>query len=196
MNDLPKRKNIRLKGYDYSQSGRYFITICTKNRAMLFGEIIDGKMRLNDYGKFVENELLITSEKRPYVLIDNYVIMPNHIHILILLKDTDTTDTARRVPTKEQFGQPTKKSIPAIIRSFKSASTNTIRKYVGTRRAVSDNTSDFYVMWQSRYHDHIIRNEESYQKIYTYIKNNPIQWELDCHNPINPKYKNWDENYE
>ena len=194
MKELRQRKSVRLKEYDYSQPGRYFITICTKNRVMLFSEIMNGSMFLTEYGKIAGNELLKTAEKRPYVFFDNYVIMPNHVHILISLHhDNGSTDTARRVPTGEGFGKPTKESIPTIIRSFKSATTNAIRKYVGTRRAVSDNTPDIYVIWQSRYHEHIIRSEKAYQEIYEYIATNPIRWEFDRHNPINPKYKDWNE---
>jgi REP element-mobilizing transposase RayT len=94
---LRQRKSIRLKNYDYSQNGCYFITICTKNRKMLFGEIMNETMFYTEYGKIAEKELLITLKKRPYLSIDNYVIMPNHIHILISLYQNDLKDTARRV---------------------------------------------------------------------------------------------------
>jgi REP element-mobilizing transposase RayT len=86
MEPLPKRKPIRLKGYDYSQKGCYFITICTKNHEFLFGDIIDGKMILNEYGKIATGEIELTAQKRPYAIINNYVVMPNHVHILISLK--------------------------------------------------------------------------------------------------------------
>jgi len=193
MKDLPQRKNIRLQGYDYSQPGRYFITICTKDREFLFGDIMNGTMFLTKYGEIAENELINIPSHYDNVDINKFVIMPNHIHILISLCRDGDEDTARRVPTRERFGKPTKESIPTIIRSFKSATTNAIRKYVGTRRAVSYNTANIYAVWQNRYHDHIIRNEKSYRHIYEYIENNPMQWESDCHNPINPKYKNWEE---
>ena len=117
MLNKPTRKIIRLKDYDYSQAGCHFITICTNNRELMFGDIVDGIMYLNEYGKIVENELIKTAEKRPYITIDNYVIMPNHVHIIISLicdkkhtsgeagktEEADTSgeaDTARRVPTE------------------------------------------------------------------------------------------------
>lgn len=81
--EIHKRKPIRLKDYDYSKEGMYFITICTHNREHLFGEIIDGKMILNNVGEIVKRELLKTNEIRKNVKIDNWVIMPNHIHFLI-----------------------------------------------------------------------------------------------------------------
>ena len=145
----------------------------------MFGEVINGLVRLNEYGKIARDELIITEKKRACVFIDNFVIMPNHVHILITLHDignadvADVADTARRVPTGGLFGRPVRNSIPTIVGTFKSATTKSIREYVGTRRAVSWNAvsphiPDVHVVWQGRYHDHIIRNELSYQKIYTY----------------------------
>jgi len=203
MKDLPQRKRTRLKGYDYSRNGGYFITICTKNREFLFGDIADGVMILNEYGEIVQQELKITEQKRPYLHLDNYVIMPNHVHILISLCHdyvAGTADydagTARRAPTSEQFGKPTKESIPTVIRSFKAAATNAIRKHVGARRAVPADLPDVYAVWQRNYHDHIIRNSKSYQHIFNYIENNPMRWESDCHNPANLKYADWNNQAE
>ena len=184
--DFPKRKRIRIINYDYSRNGCYFITICTKNRECLFGDVVDGEMRLNEWGEIVKREIIQTIQKRDYIHIDQYVVMPNHVHLLISLYNADT---ARRVPTREQFSKPTQGSIPTIIRSFKSAVTNAIRP-VGTRRAVS---GDGFIIWQTRYHDHIVRNRQAYQKISEYIINNPILWETDCHNPKNPKYIDWND---
>jgi REP element-mobilizing transposase RayT len=82
MQSLPQRKNIRLKGYDYSKEGYYFITICTKNRLNLFGSIFNGEMYLNDYGKIAENELLNISSHYDKIQIDKFVVMPNHIHMI------------------------------------------------------------------------------------------------------------------
>ena len=87
MKELPVRKKIRLEGYDYSQAGYYFITICTYNRQHLFGDIVDGTMCLNDYGKIAKSELLKTMEKRKYIDAEKYIIMPNHIHLLIGIKN-------------------------------------------------------------------------------------------------------------
>ena len=143
-------------------------------------------MCLNEYGEIVENELNKTAEKRPYAHFANCVIMPNHVHILILLyQEQDTNErqnagTARRAPTREQFGKPTKKSIPTIIRAFKSAATKGIREYVGTRRAVSAELTDVYDIWQIKYYDHIIRTDEDYIRIAEYIDTNPQTWENDC----------------
>ena len=129
-------------------------------------------MILNEYGKIIYDELIKTIEKRPYVFFDTFAIMPNHIHVLMTLK----ADTARRVPTVEQFGKPTKNSISSIVRAFKSATTNAVRKYVGTQRAVSEN---MYNIWQRSFYDHIIRNEEDYLRIWQYIDENPAKWTED-----------------
>ena len=146
MEPLRQRKSMRLKGYDYSKNGCYFITICTKNKECLFGNIVDGAMRLNTYGKIANDELMKTAIKRRDALINNYVIMPNHVHILMTLYDTGerccTSDTARRVPTEEQFGKPAGYSTQMLIHPYKPATIITTCAHVGTRRAVSDITSD------------------------------------------------------
>src|SRR3970282_109225 len=92
------RRSIRLGGYDYGQSGAYFVTICTKNRECLFGEIVDGKMRLNHSGQIVQEEWSRTSIVRPDVELDAFVIMPNHVHGIICFVE-NSGGTARRAPT-------------------------------------------------------------------------------------------------
>jgi len=168
--DIHHRRSIRLKGYDYSQPGLYFVTICTQNREHLFGEIADGEMVLNEFGKIARNEWMKTAEIRDNVELLEYVIMPNHIHGIILLNDMDDRrGTARRAPTM-QFGKPIPRSLPTIIRSFKSAVTkkiNILRNMPGVP------------VWQRNYYEHIIRNEKSYYQIAEYIRNNPLKWQDD-----------------
>ncbi len=168
------RKTIRLKYYDYSQSGMYYVTICTHNRQNIFGEIINGEIVLNKFGELAKNEWERTSEIRHNVILDEFIIMPNHIHGIIIIKTG--RDTVLRVPTTnfnypnttfEQFGKPTSNSIPTIIRSFKSTVTkqiNETRKTPGLK------------IWQSRFYEHVIRTPNSLLKIRKYIKNNPINW--------------------
>ena len=158
MSDLPKRKNIRLKYYDYSQNGAYFITICTENKSHLFGEIVPssvgatcGRPLLSNIGIIVRSEI----EKIPSVYsnvdIDNYVIMPNHIHMIMSLCSNGRPQVA---PT-----------ISRIVKQFKGS----ITKKIG------------HSIWQRSYHDHVIRNEAEYQKIWEYIDTNPMKWEYDCY---------------
>ncbi|MGM0545474.1 MAG: transposase [Bacteroidota bacterium] len=168
--DLHKhnRQSIRLKGYDYSKPGYYFITICVVNRYCFFGKIVDGQMILNKYGQIAKKEWFRTEKLRDNVCLDEFIVMPNHLHGIIELKGG--RDTARRVPTKEEFGQPTKNSIPTIIRSYKSAVTKAINEL---------NAQPGDKVWQRNYYDHIIRNRHELNGIRKYIRNNPKNWEND-----------------
>ena len=152
------RKLNRLKNYDYSRTGNYFVTICTKNRQNCFGEILDGKMNINDYGKLAETFWLKISEIYPNVQIGEFVIMPNHIHGIIAIVGTEQCS----VPT--QCGLLSK-----IIKSYKDIFTKTIRQQYG----------DIQFGWQRSYYDHVIRNEESFDKIRAYIQRNPSEWKFD-----------------
>jgi len=166
------RRSIRLKNYDYASSGAYFVTIVTHQRQCLFGAIVDGAMRLNEFGEIVCDEWLKTEIIRPRVQLDVFVIMPNHIHGIIIVNDVDgcCRGTLQRAPTIEQFGKPTSDSIPTIIRLFKSATTKRINEYRNTP-AVS--------VWQRNYYEHIIRNEIELNEIREYILYNPLNWETD-----------------
>jgi len=177
------RRSIRLKGYDYTQPGAYFVTLVTHDRACLFGEIVDGEMRLNEYGEIARAEWLQTAVVRPYVVLhpDELVVMPNHVHgIIWIVDDVDTVVGARRrraPTTTEQFGKPVPGSIPTIIRSFKSA---TAKRINALRRTPG------MPVWQRNYYEHIIRGETSLQRIRAYIAANPQQWALDGENPASP----------
>ena len=175
-----KRRSIRLKGYDYSASGLYFITICTWKHLHLFGEIEDDLMALNRYGEMAEHEWHRTDELRDNIRLHEFIIMPNHLHGIIEIVNChgiDRRGTAHRAqisggctPQKEQFGKPSSNTIPTIIRSFKGAVTKHIREL--------ENNPEFNI-WQRNYYEHIIRNEESYLKISEYILTNPLKWRQD-----------------
>lgn len=167
------RRSIRLKGYDYAQPGTYFITIVTQDRACLFGEVVDGKMCLNEVGHIVRDEWMKTAILRPRVLLDAFVVMPNHIHGIIVLPD-DRRGTLQRAPTGERFGRPLSNSIPTIVRLFKSTTTKRINEHRGTRGAP---------VWQRNYYEHIIRSDESLNRIRQYIADNPLRWVMDRENP-------------
>jgi len=168
------RRSIRLRGYDYTQSGAYFVTICTQNRECLFGDIVNGKMVLNEYGKIVVAEWKKTAEIRDEIELDEWVVMPNHFHGIVVVTGRGT---ACRAPTIERFGKPVAGSLPTIVRSFKSAGTkciNTIRNMPGAK------------LWQRNYYEHVIRNENELNRIQQYIINNPDKWESDRNYPIDP----------
>jgi putative transposase len=114
------RRSIRLKGFDYAQSGGYFITIVTHDRDLLFGEIVNKEVRLNEFGKIADECWRAIPEHFPNVELGAFVIMPNHVHGIVVI-NKDGRGTIYRAPTQEQFQKPVKGSIPTIIRTFKSA---------------------------------------------------------------------------
>ena len=182
------RRSIRLPGYDYSQPGAYFVTICTQNRACLYGDIIDGKMMLNANGLIVHEEWQKTAEMRLNVVLDTFVIMPNHIHGILVIKDdidygkAKCRGTMHRAPTPmiERYGKPVSNSIPTIIRGFKSAVTHRINEIRATPGAP---------IWQRNFYEHVIRNEDNLNEIRQYIENNPTKWLEDENHPENIRKK-------
>jgi putative transposase len=174
---MKNRHSIRLRGHDYSSPGAYFVTICTQNRKCLFGNVKNNKMLLNKYGHIVLEEWLKTINLRANIILDDFIVMPNHFHVIIML-NSHCRGTACRAQkacraqtiTTEQFGKPVSGSIPTIIRSFKSAV---------TKRINESNNSSGMVIWQRNYHEHIIRNEIELNNIRQYIENNPIKWQSD-----------------
>jgi len=172
MTHLHHRRSIRLPGYDYTAAGAYFITICTQGRECLFGQVMDGDMRLNALGEIVRAEWEKSAALRAEIELGPYAVMPNHFHAIIwMIDDRCSRGTARRAPTTvEQFGKPVAGSIPTIVRAFKSAVTRQINLVRQTPGAA---------VWQRNYYEHIIRDEPSCEKIAAYILNNPRQWEAD-----------------
>jgi putative transposase len=166
------RRSIRLKGYDYSSAGIYFVTIVTHGRESIFGEIVGGEMRLNRCGEIVREEWERTPVLRPEVELGAYIIMPNHIHgILIFHSDgVYTVGTTRRVvPTVTlQSG-----SLGAIMAQFKSIVTKRIHALGGMDVPI----------WQNNYYEHIILNQPDLELTWLYIESNPAQWLADDENP-------------
>ncbi|MDD5090928.1 MAG: transposase [Candidatus Wallbacteria bacterium] len=159
------RRSIRLPCYDYAAGGAYFVTVCTKGRECLLGEITDGEMKINHFGEIVTGELLRTAKIRPNVSIDEYVVMPNHFHAIIVI-DTSCRGTLQRAPTMESFGKPTTNSIPTIVRLIKSITTKRINLTRGMPAAP---------VWQRGYFDRIIRDALELERIRQYIAENPGQ---------------------
>jgi len=192
------RRSIRLKGYDYSRAGAYFVTICTQTRACLFGEISDGKMKLNDPGTMVQTVWDEIETHYPVIETDEFVIMPNHIHGIIVIIGTNHAGAGPRAcpcdaqPHKmeqPQGGQrnetghpqgiaPTL-SLPDVVHRFKSLTT---KRYID---GVKQNGWPPFPgrLWQRNYYEHIIRNENELNRIRQYIINNPVRWEMDRVNP-------------
>lgn len=168
--------SARLQGYDYRQEGMYFLTICTDLKQHFFGKISDGHMHLSEIGKCADTYWQEIPKHFPHVDLGSYVIMPNHVHGIVIIQSLDNDplrdqtlhETKTLHATSLQAAiSPKPGSIATIVRSYKSAVTK-------QARAIH---SDFG--WQTRYHDHIIRNNESFHHISEYIINNPLKWEGD-----------------
>ena len=184
------RRSLRLPNYDYTQSGAYFVTICTWNRECLLGEIVAGEMRLNEYGHIVVECWLAIPQHFPRVELDAFVVMPNHIHGIIMIAGAthpspdlvgathaspDPVGATHASPLQKQHRSgPNPQSLGAIVGSFKSAAAKRINEFRGTPG---------FPVWQRNYYEHIIRNESALQRIRMYIQNNPINWDLDSENP-------------
>jgi acetate kinase len=178
-----RRRSIRLKGYDYSKAGAYFVTVITEDRGCLFGNEVDGEIALNSFGEAVRAEWFRSQDLRPYLILydDEFVVMPNHVHGIIWIADNQSDDVGarrRRAPTLEQFGKPVSGSIPTIIRAFKSATSKRINELRSTPGES---------VWQRNYYDHVIRDEADLNRVREYIAANPARWAEDEENPTNIK---------
>ena len=170
-----RAETTRLRGWDYTTAGWYFVTIVTKNRKPYFGEILDDEMHLSSIGKILADEWQETALMRPYISLDEWVIMPNHIHGIIISHNDEDVGTSCRDVSNEQ-PRLRAKSLGAIINQIKS---------VSTKRIQAAGFPDFG--WQSGYYDHIIRDRKDLDRIREYIVGNPFQWEDDEENPANVK---------
>ncbi len=187
------RRSIRLKGYDYSQAGAYYVTIVAWRRECLFGEVVNGEMRLNKIGKIVEWEWRELPKRLSYVTLGAHMVMPNHFHgILFIHENVGATRQGQTMSQpKEELLQtmipdgidgsslprgPKPASLGAILAQFKSRATKRIWKIPEFK-----NTP----IWQRNYYEHIIRNETDLQNKTDYINANPLLWDEDDENPTN-----------
>lgn len=183
-----QRKSIRLKGYDYTTEGAYFITIVTCNRESLFGEIHDGEMVLNDYGRIVESTWHGLVNHNSNIGLDEFVVMPNHVHGIIVVFEPVGAGSQPACEIgagfslrKERSGAqrtrepaPTRKSsLSEIVRQFKTFSARRINALRGTPGVP---------VWQRNYYDHIIRSDRENEEVAVYIANNPANWLMDSEN--------------
>ena len=171
---LRYRRLNRLKDYDYSQPGAYFVTVCTKNRSCLFGEIYNDRMRLSSYGEIIRLSWFDLPQHYTNVELDAFVIMPNHIHGIIFLTDVG----AGFKPAPTDFPRDKRHGLPEIIRAFKTFSSRQINKFRNM-----PGTS----VWQRNYYEHVIRRDESLAQIREYIETNPLRWALDKENPAHQR---------
>ena len=157
----PRRKKLRLPEYDYSSSGAYFVTICPKGRRCILSRIAAGEglappeIRLTEIGRIVEEQILALSKRYPSIAVEKYVIMPNHVHLLLVLQG----DSGGASPSPTVFD---------AVRVIKSLSARLSRTVPGEVQ-----------LWQRGYYEHVIRSETDYREIRTYIDQNPAKWAED-----------------
>jgi len=157
--ELPTRKNIRLNNYDYSSAGYYFITVCVKDKHVVLGKVVGDavhsvpKVDLSEYGNIVQQ--ILENGGAPCIKLEKYIIMPNHIHMILIVSHVEKWDAVDSVPYKSL--------IPTFVRALKTMAS----KQIG------------FSIWQRSYHDHIIRDEDEYRRIWQYIDENPARWTED-----------------
>jgi len=188
------RRSIRLPEYDYSQEGAYYITICTQSRKCLFGEIRNGKIILSECGKITDDWWQRMSERYSGVILDEYVIMPNHMHAIIVVIDDVICRGEVASPLGGTVDGITKLGdgveIPGEVTSpLRGAGKHTLGqilayyKYQTTKSINAANNTPGNKIWQRNYWEHVIRNEKSLHKIRGYIRDNPLYWASDDVNP-------------
>ncbi|WP_275099951.1 transposase [Sedimenticola hydrogenitrophicus] len=173
----PHRRSLRLRGYDYSQAGAYFVTICTRDRLCLFGEIVDGVMHLNSAGEMIQSIWNEIPLYYPGTEVDKWVIMPNHMHGILGLVGAGPRACPDRAPShgSRQRSGPARLSLPDLVHRFKSLAT---KRYIdGVKQSGWPPFPG--QLWQRNYWERIIRDEAELDLTREYIRNNPAQWELD-----------------
>lgn len=165
MDALKHRVRLRLRNYDYSQPGAYFVTLCVHHRTCLFGNIDNSAMRLSEVGNLVTESWLWLAKQYHYVTLDSFIVMPNHLHGIVVIDSQE--GGSRAAPTRT-------KPLGSLIGAFKSVSTKSINALRNTPGMV---------LWQRNYFEHVIRDEADAMRIREYIANNPTKWALDEENP-------------
>ncbi len=201
-------KSHRMPDWDYSGNGVYFLTIVTQNRVCNLGVINNGKIKLSDFGKIVETELLKSFEIRDELILDEYIIMPNHLHVIIVLNKSGyglhgahgthgthvethgraSLQSPQQSPQQKLIRLP--KSISSFLAGFKSSVNTKIDNYIDDYQLDMPKYNRNNHFFQSNYHDRVIRNKKEYERIKNYIINNPKNWKNDI---IKPKKSNKNE---
>ena len=158
-NGMPKRKHPRLKSFDYSTPGAYFVTICTQNKRCLLSSIVGrglapAENHLTEYGKIAMEQLFLLEKRYDFLKIDQYVIMPNHVHVIFILSQT--------------AGASPRPTMTDIVCAYKSLTTRECKKVKPIDK-----------LFQTSFYEHVVRGQEDYDEIAEYIVNNPKKWELD-----------------
>jgi REP-associated tyrosine transposase len=159
MTRLPQRRSPRLAAFDYSTPGAYFVTICTWRKRCLFGQVLDGRMALSEAGQIAEHEWLRTAETRQYVDLDVHIVMPNHVHGLIIIREHPLASATCSSSLRH--------SLSAIVGGFKAAT---------SRRIAIVAPSHCSAVWQRSYYERVIRDGGELSAVREYLANNPARW--------------------
>ena len=174
--DRHHRRSIRLRSYDYAQPGAYFVTVCTHNRQCLFGNVINGEIRQNEYGRIVAACWSELPGHYPRVALDVFVVMPNHVHGVILLRDDEAVDRVGAGFKPAPTALAKRHGLPEVLRGFKTFASrriNEVRNIAGAP------------VWQRNYYERVIRNESEVNAVRHYIQHNSSPWAGDVDNPAN-----------
>jgi REP element-mobilizing transposase RayT len=164
------RRSIRLQEYDYAQAGGYFVTICTHAHKCVFGEIRASKMVLNDIGRIVDDEWRRSSDVRAEIMLDAFVIMPNHLHGIVFINE-HAKGSRGNLPPRTLRGTGNR-SLSSFVSGFKAATT---RRASAIRSGVP--------LWQRNYYEHVVRDEQDLERIRQYVADNPARWGEDGYHP-------------
>lgn len=178
------RRSIRLKGYDYTRAGAYYVTMVTKNRECVLGEIVNDEMRLNEWGECVADWWDDIPQHFMHADIDAFIIMPNHVHGILVI--TDTVNVGAGFPRPDLDTPTPPGAATAPLRFLKRPTLGQIVgyfKYQSTKQINDARNTPGVPIWHRNYYEHIIRNEHKLERIRVYIANNPRQWALDAENP-------------
>jgi putative transposase len=174
-NKFPNRRSVRLPTYNYASAGAYFVTICAQGHECIFGEILQGEMKLNSLGVIVTEVWLDSERVRPTLKLAQFVVMPNHLHGLVILLGDERAHSCEPLPelrTRDKVRSP--RSLSSFVSGFKATSTkrvNDARRTPGLK------------VWQRSFFERVIRDDDAFLKAAEYILNNPMRWEFDKHNP-------------
>ena len=174
--EFPKRKTMRLRGHNYNAPGSYFVTVCVKNKECLLSEIVgtgvlDGPQSvLSPYGQIADKHIRAMADFYEQIVVENYVIMPNHIHFLLRVIEHQSVNYDRNGPSRTPVPTQQNSAIARFVSTFKRFCNKEYGKNI----------------WQYRSHDHVVRNAEDRARIRNYIENNPLHWKKDCFFPQYP----------
>ena len=180
------RRSIRLKGYDYTQSGAYFLTVVVQDRLGLFGNVVDQEMRPNEAGEMVRRLWEALPDRFPFIRLDGFAVMPNHMHGILVIDQpvgAPLTGAHRAAPNPKRATTRVAPTLGAVVGAYKSMST---RAYI---KGVNAGTWPPFRkrLWQRNYYEHVVRNDASLAELRQYILDNPARWAFDRENPLAPR---------